>query len=49
MEKYLGENAVSKYAYDNGYSQRDEKIMNKEEFLETLILGLTYLVQFRMN
>jgi hypothetical protein len=49
MEKYLGENTINNYAYQKGYARKEEKIMNKSEFLETLKLGLFYLEDFTIN
>lgn len=43
MEKYLGENAMNKYSYQKGYARKEEKIMNKDQFLQTLSLGLSYI------
>lgn len=46
MEKHLGENAMLRYVKKKGYARRDEEIMNKNEFLETLAMGLDYLKGF---
>ena len=49
LEKYLGETAILRYIKHNGYARRDENIMNKKEFIETLALGLDFLTDFHMH
>ena len=49
LEKYLGETAIIRYIKHIGYARRDENIMNKKEFIETLALGLDFLDNFIMN
>lgn len=49
LEKYLGENTINSYAYQKGYARRDEKIMNKSEFIDTLTLGLAHFEEFKME
>lgn len=49
LEKYLGETAIIRYTKHSGYARRDENIMNKKEFIETLALGLDFLTDFRMT
>ena len=49
LEKYIGENTINIYAYQKGYTRREEKIMNKNEFIETLTLGLVHFEDFKME
>lgn len=49
MEKYLGEITIVKYMKQRGYARRDENIMNKQEFIETLRLGLNFLATFKIS
>jgi hypothetical protein len=49
MEKYLGDITIVKYMKQRGYARREENIMNKQEFLETLALGLNFLTALSIN
>jgi hypothetical protein len=49
MEKYLGDITIVRYMKQRGYARRDENIMNKQEFIETLALGLNFLPAFKFS
>lgn len=49
MEKYLGDITIVKYMKQRGYARRGENIMNKQEFLHTLTLGLDFLPPFKIS
>ena len=46
-QNHLGKNSINHFVYSNGYLRNDEKMMDRDEFIQTFMFGLSFVEVLR--